>query len=114
MHEATIACHLIEAIGRRIDDGEISGAVNRIHVRVGRMTAVVPDNLRHLFALLAEGSAVEGAELEIEEVPVRARCRACGTEFDIEGVRFDCRDCGSSDTDVVSGRELKIVAVEVN
>jgi hydrogenase nickel incorporation protein HypA/HybF len=114
MHEATIARHLVEAIARRIEDGGISGAVNRIHVRVGRLTAVVPDNLRHFFVLLAEGSAVEGAELEIEEVPVRARCRSCGTEFDIEGVRFDCLDCGSNETDVVGGRELKIVAVEVN
>ena len=114
MHEATIASNLIDAIGRRIDEGEIAGKVSKIHLRIGRMTAVVPANLRYLFEVLAEGSAVEGAELEIEEVPIRGRCRVCEVEFDVEGVCFNCRSCGSQDADIVSGRELMIVGVEVS
>jgi len=114
MHEATIACHLIDALVRRIDGGEIAGTVSKIHVRVGRMTAVAPDNLRHLFGILAEGSAVEGADLEIEEIPVRGKCKACGVEFDIDGAFFSCRGCGSHDVDIISGRELMIAAVEVD
>jgi hydrogenase nickel incorporation protein HypA/HybF len=113
MHEASIASYLIQAIERRIGEGEIVGKVRSISLRVGRMTAVVPDNLRFLFGVLAEGSAVEGAELEIEEVMVRARCQTCRAEFDIQDVCFLCSQCGSSDVDVTSGRELMIVAVEV-
>jgi hydrogenase nickel incorporation protein HypA/HybF len=114
MHEASIATHLIQAVERRIDEGEITGRVRSIFLRVGRMTAVVPDNLRFLFGVLAEGSAVEGAELEIEEVPIRGRCRACEAEFEIHDICFFCSQCGSSDVDITSGRELMIVAVEVD
>ena len=113
MHEAAIAGYLIQAVERRIDEGEIVGKVRSICLRVGQMTAVVPDNLRFLFGVLAEGSAVEGAQLEIEEVQTRGRCLTCGAEFDIQDICFLCNKCGSSDVNIVSGRELMIVAVEV-
>jgi hydrogenase nickel incorporation protein HypA/HybF len=113
MHEASIARHLIEAIGRRIDEGEIVGEVEKVYVRVGRMTAVVPDNLRRFFDILAPGSPLDGAELSIEETPIRAKCRDCGVVFSLKGADFECAECGSGDSEVVSGRELTIVGVEV-
>ena len=113
MHEASIANHVIRAVERRIDEGEIVGRVTTIFLRVGRMTAVVPDNLHFMFGVLAEGSAVEGAKLEIEEVAVRGRCRSCGAEFDIQDVCFFCPKCGASSVDIISGRELMVDAVEV-
>lgn len=113
MHEASIATHLIRALERRIEEGEIAGKVRGISLRVGRMTAVVPENLRFMFGVLSEGSELEGAKLEIEEVGIRGRCRACEAEFDIQDICFLCVRCGSAEIDITSGRELMIIAVEV-
>ena len=114
MHEAAIAKHLIEAIVERIEDGQVTGRVVSIHLLVGEMTAVMPDNLRRYFGILAEGSALKGAELEIENAPVRLSCRDCGAEFEPKRAQFECGSCGSGRTNITGGDELKIVALEVS
>jgi len=45
-----------------------SEKVRRIVVEIGRETAVLPDAVRFCFDLCAEGTPVEGAELEIVEL----------------------------------------------
>lgn len=113
MHEASIAKHLIHEIEQRVDEGQIVGTIISIFLRLGRLTAVVPENLRFMFSALAEGSPVEGARLEIEEVQVQARCRSCGAEWNIDSLCFRCHQCASPEIDILRGRELMIVGVEV-
>lgn len=113
MHEATIAQRVIETIKSYVASGQIPGRVSRVFLRVGRLRAVLPDNLRFLFFVLSQETLLQGAGLEIEEVPVRGRCRGCGVEFDIRDMRFLCKKCGSPAVDIISGRELLIVAVDV-
>jgi hydrogenase nickel incorporation protein HypA/HybF len=114
MHEASLAQHIIENVVGRIERGQIPGRVSSINLRVGRLTAVTPDNLRFLFEVLARGSALEGAHLDIEIVPVRARCRRCEARFAVQDLHFACTRCGSSDVEVLNGRELLIGSVEVD
>jgi len=114
MHEASIAQNIIEDIEQRIDSGEISGRVRTIYLSVGRLTAVVPDNLRFVFEVLAGDSALAGAALSIEHVPVRIRCLDCNAEIEMEDIDFHCGRCGSANVDIASGRELMIESVEVD
>lgn len=113
MHEASIARDVIETVEDRIARGQLSGKVEAVCLRVGRLTAVVPDNLRFMFRVLSEGTALEGARLEIEHVPVRGRCRDCKAEFEISEVYFRCPGCGSAEVEILSGSELMLDAVEV-
>ena len=113
MHEAAIAENIIRTVEDLIDRGEVAGEVKSVNLRVGRLTAVIPENLRFLFTVLAEGSALEGAELQIECVPIRCRCRPCGSEFEVSEVYFSCPQCHSPEVDIMTGRELMIEAVEV-
>jgi len=113
MHEASIAQSIIENLERRIVEGQIAGRVCCVYLMVGRLTAVVPDNLQFMFGVLARDSVLNDARLEIELVPVRARCRTCRAEFEIEDIYFLCAACGSANLDILSGRELLIESVEV-
>lgn len=113
MHEAAIAQNIIEELGGRIENGEINGRVRTIYVSVGRLTAVVPDNLCFLFEVLAEDSVLAGASLAIEHIPVRIRCIDCKADVEIEDIDFHCTRCGSANVDIASGRELMIESVEV-
>jgi hydrogenase nickel incorporation protein HypA/HybF len=108
MHELGIAQEIIAAVG------EASGGarVARVVVEVGRLQAVVPDALRFCFDLACEGTVLEGAALDIVEVPGRARCRACGSESAFDQPWGLC-GCGSGDLEWLSGSELVIKAMEV-
>lgn len=114
MHEASLAQNIIEDILGRIERGQIPDRVRSVNLLVGRLTAVVPANLQFLFDALARDSALEGARLDIELVPIRACCTSCEEYFEIEDVYFSCRQCGSPDVQVLGGTELLIESVEVN
>jgi hydrogenase nickel incorporation protein HypA/HybF len=88
--------------------------VSCVTVRIGRLTSVVPDCLRHYFDLLTPRTALEGAVLVIEDIPIRARCADCAAGFEIEVLSFSCPRCGSGLVELLSGRELEVVSLETS
>jgi hydrogenase nickel incorporation protein HypA/HybF len=86
--------------------------VERVTVRIGRLTAVVPDTLRHYFGVLTPGTALEGAALVIDEVPIRGSCSDCKARFEIETLCFTCPECDSGFVELLSGRELEVVSLD--
>ncbi len=113
MHEARIAESIIDEIEDLIRQGRITGRVRTVCLRVGRLTAVVHENLRFLFGVLSEGTLLEKTELQIETAQAFATCRACGAGFEIQDIAFLCPSCDSAEIGLVGGRELMIDAVEV-
>ena len=65
------------------------------------------------FELVAQGTAVEGAELEMEEVPAAGVCRSCGTDGPLGGFPFSCATCGGLDVEVTRGEELLVDSLEL-
>lgn len=96
------------------DEAERHGLsrIERITVQIGEMAAVVPEALRLCFSVISRGTFAEDAELDIEVVPVVARCRRCGLMFEVENFLFRCPDCGADGADCISGRELLVLGVE--
>lgn len=113
MHEASIAKHIIEQLTARIAEGTLPARLETIHLKIGKLTAVVPENLAFMFEVLSADTVLSGVKLVQTEVPVMAECRACAASFEIGELDFHCRSCGSADLSIVSGRELLIDSVEV-
>lgn len=113
MHEFSICQGILEVAAAALDGlPRPLPRISRVTVRIGRLTAVVPDSLRHYFCLLTPGTALEGAALDIEEVPVRACCADCRARFEIEILSFSCPLCGSGLVELLSGRELQVVSLD--
>lgn len=114
MHELSIALSLIEMAS---EEAERRGGprVEAIHLRLGALAGVVKDALLSAYDVAQEGSAIAGARLVIEDVPVVIDCAACGVERVPDGGRwFLCPVCGSPAARVVSGRELEVTALELD
>ena len=109
MHELSIA-EAIVAIASRHADGR---AVSRVDVKVGHLRQVVPSALTFAFELVAQGTPVEGAELDIEAVPATGRCRGCGAESVLGDFPLQCSACGGLDLELLSGEELLVDALEL-
>ncbi len=108
MHELSITQSVVDTIAERMDGARITG----VRLEIGRISGVLPDQIRFCFELVCAGTTLEGAWLDIVEPPGRARCRACATEFEPDSPIMLCR-CGSADVSVLGGQELRITAVEV-
>jgi hydrogenase nickel incorporation protein HypA/HybF len=109
MHELAIA----ESVVRIACDHAGGRRVTKVELKVGHLRQVVPDALAFAFELVAQGTAAEGADLEIEEVPAGGRCRECGTETVMSGFPLQCEGCGSLDVELERGEELLVDALEL-
>ena len=109
MHELAIADSVV-----RIASAHAHGRrVARVELKVGRLRQVVPSSLEFAFALLTEGTGLEGAELAMEVVPAGGRCRACGFDGPLPELPLRCGACGSFDVEVLRGEELLVDALEI-
>jgi hydrogenase nickel incorporation protein HypA/HybF len=112
MHELSIAQSLLGIVE---DESKKHGAsrVTRVCIRVGALSAIVPESLTFSFEVLSEKTIAEGAGLDIEIVPARGKCRACNIEFEVDGFLSFCPECGGVVGEIVSGKELEISHIEV-
>lgn len=113
MHELSIALSLIEAATEKAEElGAVR--VEALHLKLGALSGVVREALLFSFDLAAAGTPIEGARLEIEEIPVSVFCQNCKTEQQLPGIQlFRCPVCDTPTPDVVRGRELELSALEV-
>ncbi len=112
MHEAPIAQGILEAAEKEARKNK-ARLVKKIKLRIGRMTGVVEDPLRFYFETLTKGTILENAEFEIEWVPAKAKCGQCGREYEMEDIIPVCTDCSSLGGEIISGKELEIVGIEI-
>ncbi len=110
MHELAITEAIVTEVCEHVGDAR----VRRVIVEIGRLAAVVPEAVQFCFELAATGTQVEGAALEIIDVPARGDCRQCGKRIEL-GDSFigTCGECGGIDLEIVNGQELRIRSVEV-
>lgn len=112
MHELSIAISLIEMASEEAE--RLGVRVEALNLRLGPLSGVVREALLFSFDLAAEGTALEGARLEIEEVPVVVFCPACSAERPLPDLQdFRCPVCATPTPRVVSGRELELATMEV-
>jgi hydrogenase nickel incorporation protein HypA/HybF len=109
MHELSIAQAIFEIASRHAGGRQ----VHRVEVKVGHLRQVVPDALTFAFELVCAGTAFEGAELAIEEVPAHGRCRGCGSHTTMERFPLQCARCGGLDMELLGGEELLVGALEL-
>lgn len=113
MHEASLIAAALE-MARDAARRHAARRIERITVRVGRAAGVEPDALNFAFeALRGEDDLTAIAELVIEPAPVRCKCAKCMGEFAPPGDDWRCPACSDSNVELLSGRELDLVGVEV-
>lgn len=85
--------------------------ITKVTLKIGKMRQVIPEVMVFSFSVAAEGTIMEGSELEILEVPVRSQCLSCGENW--EGPTFLCPRCGGGEVETASGMEMDLESVEV-
>lgn len=108
MHELGITRNIVAIVG----DAAKGRKVRRVTLDIGDLTGVLGEAVAFCFETVAKGTALEGAILDIRRIAGRARCDACGLEFDQATLFSPCR-CGSRRLTRLQGEELRIKSMEV-
>ena len=107
MHELKLAEDILYKIK---DEARLQG-LNKVvwaKIKVGETLISDPPELKEIFSTLSSGSVADGAELELEISPLKARCAHCQKEISSRALRLDCPHCGSTASQIYSGRELRV------
>lgn len=113
MHELTIAANLIELVTQHLPNGG-DAKVRSVQLRIGALSCVHGDALKFSFELVAQGTPLQGATLEIETVPISIFCKPCDSIETIDGIQsFRCPRCNTPSADVRAGQELDLESIEL-
>lgn len=113
MHESAMIDSFVSIIEEKVKEYPVN-KVTKIKLKVGKLTCLCPGTLAACFETVAqEKDLLKDTVLEIEEVPLRAKCGECEHVFLVEQNKFFCSLCHHPHITIVSGRELFIESVEV-
>ena len=111
MHEASIVAGLLDIVREEMDKRKLTKLV-MVRVKHGRLTAVVPEAMDMAFEAMTMGTPLEGAKLEMEEVPALLACRVCKAEFQPGENHILCAPCPACGEEfghtLLSGKELHL------
>lgn len=109
MHELSITRNLVAIVSEQAKGQR----VKRVWLEIGERSAVMPDAVRFCFDVVAKGTVLEGATLDILAVAAGIQCEACGSYVATVQPVGECTQCGSPRLRRRSGDELNIKAMEV-
>ena len=82
-------------------------------VQIGPISMVVPELLHEAWAAVSADTPLAGSTLNIDHVPITARCEECGHETTSFSPFVKCAQCGSMRLKLASGHELQVVDAEL-
>lgn len=92
--------------------------IHRLRLRLGLLSGVDPEALRLAFAVVVANGSADGpwasATLDLEAVPARCFCADCDQPFTPIDVIHACPRCGRLSEQLLAGRELELVSLEVS
>jgi hydrogenase nickel incorporation protein HypA/HybF len=108
MHELAITQSVVDLVAERTAGRQVS----LVRLEIGGLSGVVPDAMEFCYELVVSGTSLEGSKLVIEHTQGAAHCRSCGQDFGLDDLILLC-PCGSADVEVIAGRELRVLSVEL-
>ncbi|MET7392796.1 hydrogenase maturation nickel metallochaperone HypA [Dactylosporangium sp. NPDC005572] len=110
MHELSL-CGAIADVVTRHAEGR---AVQTIHISIGQLRQIVPDTLVYCWSLFTADTSLAGSRIDVEHVPARLACRACGERQELGATPvFACPSCAGVDLEVVTGEEFLITSLDL-
>jgi hydrogenase nickel incorporation protein HypA/HybF len=113
MHELSIAMSIVE-MAEEESSSRGGASVVAVHLKLGALAGVVKSALLSSYGLACEGTGLEGSRLVIEEVPVVIYCANCRERRSLDAEQwFVCPECHQPMSEVIQGKELQVVALEL-
>jgi hydrogenase nickel incorporation protein HypA/HybF len=113
MHELSIAMSIVDfAEEESVRRGGLQ--VVAVRVRLGLLAGVVKDALLSSYEMACQDTSLAGSQLIVEEVPGVVYCPVCEARRPVQSSEwFSCSECGSVASEIVQGKELELVSLEV-
>jgi hydrogenase nickel incorporation protein HypA/HybF len=112
MHELSIAMSIVELGEEEADRRGVQ--IEAVHHKLGALSGVVKEALLSCYDMACENTALQGSRLLIQDVPILLLCPSCKAERTPSSMQLFCSsECGTPASEVVQGKEIEVVALEI-
>ncbi len=112
MHELSAMQDILERVNREIKDKKARKVLS-VKIRIGELRGLSREHFLEDWKMLIKGTGLEKTKMEIQMVPPKAHCKACGEEIFLNKFSMVCPHCGSPEVKIVSGKELELESITV-
>ena len=111
MHETMVAQSLLATISEEAAKHNAKPIAAKISC--GGLSAVNDEILCFAFEAIAKDTPCEGMKILIEHKPLRAKCRNCSRDFDVDLSMPKCSECDSENFELLADAPLLLEEIEL-
>jgi hydrogenase nickel incorporation protein HypA/HybF len=112
MHEYSITASIIEIL-EKIGKEKGLKKISTINFELNPIASIEPESIRFYFDYLTgENKLLKGAKLVFKTADIEISCLECGSKSQKKEISPLCPDCGSGNTRIKGGEDLRIISVE--
>jgi hydrogenase nickel incorporation protein HypA/HybF len=112
MHEFSLALNIVNIAAEHAVKANANKVVT-VEVDLGKLTGVQSDTLKSALKSAIKGTVLDGANVIINDLPGKAYCDKCETDFETEKDHCSCPSCGSAQNEIVQGQEIRVKSIEI-
>ena len=111
MHEFSIVQSIVDIVLASAASHNIKH-VSSVEVEVGQASGVIKEAMEFAWKAAGKGTILNNTILKIRQIPLKMRCRNCQTEYQPGEIYEPCPGCGEIGPEILTGKELRVVAIE--
>ena len=108
MHEFGLVEGIVDTVRQRAGERPVA----RVRVRIGTLHRAYDGPMEQAFEIVVAGSSLEGARLELVQLPVTSTCTTCGRAEAGDEMVLICAACGGTSLTYEGGDELLLESIE--
>jgi hydrogenase nickel incorporation protein HypA/HybF len=112
MHEFSLAGEVIRLAEKEAEQHSAL-SVTEITIQVGKFSGVEADAFNEALKIVAEGTIMADASVNIIRTAGKGLCHSCGREFEMDHRADTCPECGSFASEIKGGTEFRVVSVVI-
>ena len=87
--------------------------IAQVMVEVGEASTIVPRYLKECWPAATDGTEMEAADLVVEVLIAKVRCKKCGEVYEYLKNNRNCPVCGAWECVMITGQEFNIKEIAV-
>ena len=114
MHELGIVFEIQKRVTAVAEENGLAlSDIAQVVVEVGEASTIVPRYLKECWPAATDGTEMEHAELVVEILIAKVRCKKCGEVYEYLKNNKKCPACGAGECTMVTGQEFNIKEIAV-
>lgn len=110
MHETSLMENMLSIAEKAIEGKNVE--VKKVTLSVGKLSNALPAALSFAFEAMTQTGPLSGAELVMEEIPVKVQCEDCGRSYEPDEFPYICPGCGGIYYRVTQGEDIYIQSLD--